>query len=477
MAVPFDDATTALTTLAATTRTVYRDSFNQMIYRFGAKTNRNFRMSKRVIDGGTFVIQVNDRNIYGARANTDINADFPTPRAHSGSSFTVTLSETPSSNHMHRIASSLQVTWMDYKRNYNKKAWADDFINRLITGSMQDIAETTAIKRHLDSTGRVATVTGTVTKNDEILLSSCAALASTGGARFAITDGSLARIPAGVILSLFSSAGAFKYYVQVTDYNPRDNSVGVYGVNVATDKLNGSSTVDLSSTGAGGAVTSGDLLYLSDERNQNILSLGHWFSTPTASESFFGQDRTVATNRWLRPHLSGPSSSTLFSKTHIDDLSNQLGYIQEDPDSGYTAVCTIELEQRYRNEIGNDIFIPIESDGVSGKRLVANYGFDGSMYRHPLLGKVILQPDPLAPSSKIRFLRIGDWETLSAPTAGGENGWEWLPGYIGSMWYRMPSSTPGNGDTTTFRADGMMLMCDICNFPRIQAEIGNVSAT
>lgn len=470
MAVPFDDATTALTTLSATVRNVYRDSFNQMISRFGSKTNRNFKMSKRVIDGANFIVQVNDRNIYGARANSDINADFPTPRAHSGSDFTVTLSETPSSNHMRRIASSLQVTWLDIKRNYSKKAWADDFKERLITGSMQDIAETTAIKRHLDSTGLLGSVTGTPAKNDDILLANCAAIAATGGARFTLANGSLARVPAGIILHVFTSTGTLRYTVQVTDYNPRDNSVGVYGVDTATDPLNGSSSVNIS------GIVSGDLIYLSGERNQNILSLGHWFSTPTASESFFGRDRTVATNRWLRPHRSGPTSNTLFSKTHIDDLCNQIGYIQEDPDSGYVAITTIELEQRYRNEIGNDIFIPFPND-ESSKRLVAQYGFDGNMYRHPLLGKIVLQPDPLAPANKIRFLRIGDWETLTAPTSGGDNGWEWLPGQTGGMWYRMPSSTPGNGDTTTFRADGLMLMCDICNYPRIQAELENVTAT
>lgn len=469
MAVPFDDATTALTTLSATARTVYQETFNPMMNRFGSHTNRIFKMSKRVIDGGQYVIQVMDRNLYGARANTDINADFPTPRAHSGSSFTVTLSETPSSNHLRRIASSLQITWLDIKRNYSKKAWADDFKQRLMEQSMSDIAETVAVKRHLDSTGQLGTVSGTPTKNDNTVLASCSAIAATGGARFTFANGSIARVQPGMILHAYTSAGVLRYTLQVTDYNPTDNSVGVYGVDVATDRLNGSSSVNIS------GLVSGDVLYLSDEKNQNILSIGHWYSNPTASESFFGKDRTDPLNRWLIPHKSGPSSATLFSKTHIDDLSNQLGYIKEDPDKGYSAITTIELEQRYRNEIGNDIFIPIAADKTSD-RLVAQYGFDGNMYRHPLLGKIVLQPDPLAPANKIRFLGFGAWETLVAPNSGGENGWEWLPGQSG-MFYRMPSSTPGNGDTTTYRADGLMLMCDICNFPKAQAEISNVTAT
>lgn len=469
MAQPYDGATTLLTDVADAVRTVYHEKFNAMISRFGKKTNRLFKMSKRRIDGNGITVQVMDRNLYGARTGTDINADFHTARSFSADNYTVSLSETAASNHMRRVALSLQVTHLDLKRKMNSKAAAVDFVEELVKQSMQNIGEHVALRRHLDSTAKIADINGTPARNDNRLFASCTAIDSptTQGARFPVDGGSIAGLQAGMVLNSYTSTTQ-DYTLQVTDYNPRDKSVGVYGVDTVTDPLNGSASVNITN------LANNDSLYLSGEYNANILSIGHWFSTPASSgDSFFGKDRYLPINRYLLPHVSGPTTNTVFSKTHIDDLAIEMGYIEEDPDGGYIALTTPELEQRYRDEIGNDVIIQFPTDEGT-KKLFANYGFEGSVYRHPTIGRIVLQADPFAPVEKVRFLKIGDWEQLTAPTTGGENGWEWLPGDING-WYRMPSSTSGNGNTTTYRMDGMMLMCDICLAPRRQAQIINVT--
>lgn len=468
MAQPLDNASTLLTDLADAIRQVYHEDFRDMIPRFGRKTNRVFKASKRRIDGDGINIQVKDRNLYGARTNTDINADFGTPRTFGADTYKVTLSETASANHMRRVDLSLQLTWLDLKRKMNSRASAVDYKTELIAQSMQNIAEHVAIRRHLDSTAKLVTVNGTPASNDNRLFASASAIGATGGARFPVDGGSFASVQPNMVLDRYTGS-TFDGQVIVTDTNSRDVSVGVYGVNGANP--GGSSTVNVND------IADNDDLYLSGEKDRNILSFGHWFSTPSTGDSFFGKDRTDALNRWLMPFVSGPTSASLFTRAYLDDHANQMGYIDEDADSdGYVALTTPELVTRYISEIGQDTLIEYPHDDARGK-VIAGYGFDGNLYRHHTFGRYMLQADPLAPPNKIRFLRLGDWETLYAPTEGGENGWEWLPGSVGGMWYRMPSSTPGNGDTTTFRADGLMLMCDICLAPRLQSEIVNVTAT
>lgn len=473
MAQPYDGATTLLSEGADAVRTVYHEQFAKMISRFGKKTNRLFKFSKKRIDGNGLDVQVMDRNLYGARTGTDINADFHTARAFSADKYTVTLSETPGSNHFRRVALSLQVSHLDLKRRMNSKASAIDWAEELTSQSMQNIAEHVALRRHLDSTAKIATINGTPKDNANRLFSSCAAAGTAGsGNRFPVDGGSIAGLQAGMVLNIYNgaaivSASTGENQFQVTDYNPRDKSVGVS--TVTSGNLEGNHT-----TAFTGLADNYDL-FLSGEKDANILSLGHWFSTPTASESFFGKDRTQGINRYLLPHVSGPTSNATFSKSHIDDLAIEMGYIEEDPEGGYVALTTPELEQRYRNEIGENVIIQFPTDEGT-KKLFANYGFEGSVYRHPTIGRIVLQADPFAPVEKVRFLKIGDWEQLCAPTTGGENGWEWLPGDING-WYRMASSTAGNGNTTTYRMDGLMLMCDICLAPRRQAQIINVTHT
>ncbi len=465
MAVPFDNATTLLTTGASALREEYHERFEDMHNRFGATMNRLFKPSKRAINGNGWNIQVRDSNLYGARTDTDLNADFPTPRAFGVDSYKVTLSETPSSNDIRRIALSLQVTHMDIKRKASDRSSAVNWVKDLISQSFQNVGEATSLHRHLGLTAAVCTLTGTDVKNDARLLADCSSISTTGGGRCAITSGSIAATQRGAIFDVYSSTGTYRRSVSITDYNPRDSSIGYYGLNASGVP---SSSVDVSD------MTSGDILYFSGEFNKGLKAFGYWYSEPTSSDSFFGQNRSDADTRWLLPHKSGPSSSTLFDMSHLDDLCIEMSFIKEDPEAAYIVITTPQLDQRFRNVVGNDVVVQFPTDAQQGK-LVARYGFDGMLYRHPAIGRIVFEPDALAPINTIRGAKVGDWECLYAP--GGES-FEWMPGN-GDMggWYRMPSTTPGNGDTTTYRMDGFMAMADICLKPRDQWQVVNVTAS
>ena len=465
MALPFDDAYTWLTSTSASIRQVYRDGYPDMYQRFGKRSAKLFKFSRRKIDGDGINVQVRSFNMNGMRGSADVNGDFPAARNFGSSYFKVLLSEDPATNHFRRYATSLQITDLDLERKYSAKVSSNDFVTDQVEQAMGDQMQWLAQHRHLDSTARLASVSGTAKKNDALTMAAASALTTSGGARFLIANGSLSYFQPGQLVDIYSGSTSTKRYtVQVTDYNPADGSVGVYGINSTTGALD--STVSLS------AVASGDYIYINGEKDQNILSMGHWYSTPTASESFFGRDRTDVNYRYLACHQSGPSSSTQFSKTHTDALALELGYVtEEDQDGAYVTAMQPELEQRYRNEIGADIIIQYPTKEQQGQ-MMAEYGFQGSIYRHPQLGRIILNADASMIPGKIRFLKLGDWEML-APL--GQD-FKWMPGDNGSNWYRMQSSTVGAGRTTTYQMNGYGLAADICVFPRRNAQINNLTA-
>lgn len=464
MPEPFASATTLLTNVSNAIRQVYHKDFPEMHRRFGGKTNRMFKPSKLRVDGDGVNVQVEDHLSYPARFGKDLNGDFHTPRTFGAQTYKVTLSEVEASNDFSRLAASAQVTWTDIKRVMNKKASAVDFADKTVKELLGHVGETTAVHRHLDKTARVCLLNGTPAQNDNRIFANCSATpaASTYGARVPIDNGSIATLPRGMFVDSYT--GTTKdYSLWVSDYNPRDKSVGFYGLDGNGDPDN---TVDISN------IANNDAIYISGEKDKGLISLGEWFKDPGDigdGDSHFSKDRAVPDNRWMLPHTSGPTSLTPFQPEHIDDLCIELGYIEEDPEGGYIALTTPELEQAYRDAVGEDIFIPFPSKDEKGK-LFATYGFDGNMYRHPTMGRIMLQADSIATPNKIRFLRPGDWETLYAP--GSE--FEFLPGEYGN-WYRMESGTAGAGRTTVFRMDGLACFVDICTLPRYQAEIVNMS--
>jgi hypothetical protein len=458
------DVTTFLTTTGDAVREVYHDMFKQMHSRFGGKTNRLFQPSKRKIDGDGINIQVQDSNAYPARFDTDVNPTFPTPRTFGADTYKVTLSETASDNDFSTIAGSVSVTHLDIKRKYTKESAATEFVNKTVSELLAHVGETTALHRHIGRSARVGLVnTAAPTQNDARLFASCSATPGVGtGVRFPVDTGSIAAFPRGLLLDNHdATTGAKTVTLWVTDYNPRDKSVGAWGVD---SDGNPDSSVDLTDL-----VGDNDVLYISGEKNKGLYSIGEWFAEPGDSDDFFGQDRADADNRWLLPHKSGPTSATAFHPRYLDDLCIELGYIDEDPDGGYVALTTPELEQAFRDAVGQDTIIPYPTNAQKGK-LLAQYGFDGNMFRHPTIGRIMLQADQFATPQKIRFLRVGDWETLYA----ADNGFEFLPGDTGG-WYRQ-QAPDDSGRSTVYRMDGLCYMVDICLDPRRQAEIENVTS-
>lgn len=464
MAEPLTSAATLLTTTSQMVRQVYHDGFPEMAARFG-RINKIIQLSKRRIDGDGITVQVVDKNMNAARMGTDLNGTFPSPGTFGANSYKATVSETAASNDFRRLALSLRTTWTDMQRRCTNDVAAADFIKTLVSQSAANLDESLALHRQLDSTAKIGTITGTVKKNDNVLLSSASAYTTSGGARFALSGGSIAAVPRGIRLDIYLTT-VKKYTVEVTDYNPADNSVGVWGID--TDNV-AKSTVDINTTYT---ITSGNNLYLSGEYNAGLKGIGNWFTDPASSgDSFYGNDRYLANYRWMLPHKSGPTSSRTFVKRDIDNFAIEMGYRVPDDDSGFAAITTLELEQRFRNEIGQDVLIQFPSSEQMGK-LLAQYGFDGSLYRHPALGRITFQTDQFAPANTIRFLRAGDWEQLHL----GDGTFQWLPGQNDS-WYRVSGATASDGLTTVFQMDGLMALCDICTNPNRQGQIVNVTAT
>ena len=467
-----DSASTLLTSAANGLRSIYHPDVYDAHGRYGGAINRLLKFSTRKIEGDGITIQVVDKQSAPGRFSRSINGGFHRPKGIGVSKYTVTLSETDSSNNFSRLAASVQTTHLDLNRARKTKASAIDFVKRIRDGALSHIGETAAVHRHLDATAKVATIsTATPKKNDRKLFSDCAALSTTGGARVQIINGSLAALPRGLQLSVYSSAGTYRFDVEVTDYNPRDRSVGFYGLDADG---NPSSAIDLT------GIAASDTLYISGEKDKGLISIGEWCKTPTAAtgDSFFGKNREDPDFRWMQPHISGPTTARAFAPSDIDEMAIEAGYLEEDPEGGFVALTTPEGTQTYKNAIGNDILIQYPTNAQKGE-IIAAYGFDGNMYRHELLGRIMLQADPLAPPDEIKFLRPGDWETLSA-SSGGDNSmvpWEWLPGDVGEFWYRMNADNVEEGRSTVYRADGMGLFCDICIAPWRQMVRRNCTFT
>lgn len=468
MPLPDEAVYTLLSDASNALREVYHEGFADVYQRFGRTTNKIFTLSKRRIDGDGITIQYRLRNMYATRIDSDINAGFGRARAPEYGKFKAVLSENAASNHFRRLSIRLSTTYWDALRAATsdnvalKRKWTEELISQAIG----DINERLAHARNLPASGLLGTVLGTPKKNDSITYSGASAIGTTGGARVVITGGSIAYFQAGMYLDRYT--GSTKDgTVYVTDYNPVDNSVGLYGLDA---NGNPSANVNIND------IASGDNFYHVDGKDKNVYSLGEWFnSSYSAGESFF-LDRTTVNGRALLPTVYQPTAgaNTTLSYIHLEELGQKMQYVIEDGMSAknYVAHCPPDLEKRLRLEVGSDALILVSSDGDDGRRL-AKAGFDGFSYRSPSMGRVVLSPDPLAKLNTIRFLRIGDWEMLHPGTPGIV----WLPGTMAGDWYRPETGSPGQGQGTFLMKDGMMAFCDVCVAPmRRQAELAGVTA-
>lgn len=461
---PLLTADTLLDVQSAAVRQVYHPKFGRMMQRRGSNVNKIFSPSKRQINGDGITVQVKSANGYPARFNKDINAAFDNGQAFRTDSYKATLATESSSNDFARLAGSAKTTDLDLMRAVDSRAAALDFIKEKTDELTDSFSESSAIHTFVPQSALLATVNGTPKQNDDRVLADCSATpAANTGIRFAIDGGSLSALRPNMRLDVYSSADVFRFTIELTDFNPRDSSVGAERVNTTTKEA------DISLDPS--AMADNDKLYLTGEKDQGPISVGAWFEEPGSSDSFLGKDRTTARVRqWMRPYQSGPSAVTTFTIGMLDNLAIETSHIQERMQRGYLVVAPPEIDQRMRDEIGQDVLIQVPSNEAKGK-LMAQAGFDGALWRNPLMGPIMFSPEPLATPNKIRFMMLGDWERAYALPGGGKV--RFMPGQRGS-WYRMAQSEPNTGLGTVWKQDAYTLYCDLCLNPWRQLEITNV---
>jgi hypothetical protein len=441
-------------------RTVYHPSVEKVHGRFGGNVAKLIRQSKRRIDGDNLTIDTRVHNSFAARWGRNLNAGFGNADIFGFGRYAVRVSETAAENDMGRISVKKAITDLDLQRVTSRGAAAvADFLKDYLEDTIKDIEESRARVQYLGTNGLLGTVgTTTPTKNDTKLISTASAIAATGGARVKLGSGSIALFQRHRKLDVYNG-NTKRFSVFVTDSNPRDNSVGLHGVDA---NGNESIAVDIS------AIAAGDAFYVEGEKDISPITLAAWLAEPVAGESFFGKDRTLADNRWMQPHFSGPTSATTFDPGVIDQAAVELGYINEDPEGGYLMFARPEIIMDFQNAVGADKILPWPTPEQKGK-VLAQYGFDGAVYRHANLGRLMLHADVLMPQNEIWLLKPGSWEQLNA-IAGK---WRWMEGENG-MWYRPETGTPGEGRGTVWHADGYGLACTICTRPWENVVIKNV---
>lgn len=466
MPLPNENTFTLLSDAANTLRDVFHDNFPTIYQRFGRTTNRLIRLSKRRINGDGITVQFRHGNMHAARIDRDINAAFGQSSSPTFGEFKAVFSENAATNHFRRMSIRLSTTWWDMIRTAdNGRSAAIDWMTELVEQAAGNVSERLAHTRNLPASGAIASISTTPKRNNASTYAGAGSITTTDGARVQITGGSIAYFQRGMFLDRYT--GATKDgTVFVTDYNPSDNSVGLYGLDANGQP---SASVNIND------IAAGDVFYHRDGKDNNALTIEEWFTAPSAGEFFF-LDRTTVDGRALLPTTLRPNASTttVLSLKHLDDLDQTLQHVTEGglKSSGYVCHAPPGLERRLRNEVGADALITIGAEGDDTGRRLAKAGFDGISFRSPGLGRVVLDPDPLAKLERITFKRIGDWEMLHPGTPGIQ----WLPGEMKGDWYRPEVGSPGQGKGTFIQKDGAMAFCDVCVGPaRLQAALTHVT--
>lgn len=442
---------------------------------FASNINRifDFKMSDN-IEGADHYWQVEAYKARAARFSRDITAGFSNVGRFAVTKLKATLSETASSSDFSRLDASSRVSLYDLERGAkNPQQFIVNVVPKLVDDLIKHSAESLGIHRMLDVQATLGTVSANAKQNDNTLFASATATpvaTGTTGIRVTLSSALIAAFQPGLLVNVYASdLTTLRAIAQVTDYNPIDSSVGMKCWNTTTRATgaNNVNTQTLHST------VSTDVLCISGENGLGMISVGTWMQHGTPSPTtLFNVDRTLPANSWMRPttYRAATSGTASLDKAHIDSLAIAMGYVIENltVDKGYVALTTPELDQAYRNQIGQQNIVPILPPG--DESIVARYGFDSSIYVHPTLGRIALTPDPMAIQNKIMFLRPGDWQALVArkfslvPAATAIGGF-----------YRVASTTDGSG-LPEFQTDYMALQTDICLCPRRQGQISDIAA-
>lgn len=488
MASPHDEAI-SLKDLSNFLQEQYVDKIWEQVSRFGKSTNRIFRDAKSQeieVGGDGVTFHVEDGGVDTVRTGVNPDTDFHDPSGYIDRKVKARFLEngTATTNDFREMHGSMQVRHTDLKNK--AKGAVTNLAKRLVTQLTQDYDEKLAIHRHQGSDAKVGRwsngASTSVKQNDFHTLSGATAYPLGTDTGFRI------ELPTGVSPSVFQPGRKFVVYnvtdatyvhtaasatgsgalITVTDLNPDDQSVGfscsnAMADNIVTTSLGGGDTLDLYFGSATGTT-------VNSEKDAGLYSFGAWFGRPASGDSFIGGlDRTSPDNRWMLTTMTRESAASAQLQTSmLNDLAVAMSF-HNDGTSLMAAYSDHRLNQRLRDAIGEDTFIPYPTGGTRDERF-AHFGTMGVYYQHPLFGLTILMADPLAPPNTIRFLKRGTWVQLN----WGWKGFEMLPGTEG-MWYRMGSSAgAAAAHSKVYRADGYCLHCDVCTLPKQNGGILNV---
>lgn len=211
MAEPFASATTLkLAAVSACIQEQYAPYFTEQVNRAGSTTNRLFspRAEAVVGDGETFQVEVAPSD--SVRASTDMLSNPNTPNSFTAGSIKVRFNERdPSANDFTKIQATGRVDY--WTLNNGSAGVIVDIAQRLYMELFKGFDFRVATLRNADRTARIAT-TSTKTNSDGLYSGGCSAYTSgSATCRLVITAGSVAALPPGSIIDIYTTGGTIVF--------------------------------------------------------------------------------------------------------------------------------------------------------------------------------------------------------------------------------------------------------------------------
>lgn len=481
MANPYDQAWDLEDASSIIQQDYFNRYENEWFDRFGQTTNRFFQLDTERIGGDGKTMQFEYAPADTMRNSTAVVGSFAGPDLFEPGTLKVRFNRQTTACDFVRVSGSCETNDIDLiNGSYGSIV---DFVQRMQDQIEPNYDENMAIHRNLTRGAFIGQVNGTPNLNNgDCITSTAGQVAATstatnaGGARFKIDNGSISYYRRGRRVDIGSyntSTGAFVAHasnVRVTDVNFIDNSIGV-----AFTASGGSTTQDVRiSTGNLANVVDNDYIFLSNEANAGLYSLGAYFSAASAGESFIcGVDRTTASYRFMLPvTINYTAAATPLTKSIVDTLALSMGYRVE-KQLAVSLVAPPDLHQKLRNEYTEAAFLNIP-DGDNRLERFGNLGTLGLNYQHPVFGLVKVIADPLATPGTLRAIMPKQWVALQY----GPKGLRMMPGQGGGAkagFYRVTDSTPNGGLSMIWRCDWYALHCDWCYNPGAQGQVTGVT--
>lgn len=469
MAEPFDSAWLLEDSSAIIQQQYFSEFTEESPGRFGSTVNKYFKPSAEAITGDGKTMQIELAPGDTVRFGTDPLGAFASPDMFQSGTLKVRFNKaTTSANDFSTVSASAQTNDIDLE--VAGRGSIVDFVERMYKQIMPEYDEKLAIHRHIGRTALVGTVNSTPPKlnNAPNMDSASGTATNAGGARFAVSAGSIAYFRAGTRIDIYNGATPVVRNVAVTDSNPADLSIGVQYVTGSNPVRNSDGPGTLAS------VASGYSIYFAGERNAGMYSLGAYFAAPATggTDSFIGGvDRNSAAYRWLIPTSTRvAATSAVLTKAMVDDLAIAMGYRTED-ENGPVITTSPDLHQKLRNEYTEAAFLNIP-DGDNRLKRFANFGSMGLNYQHPVFGLVKVISDVLHTPGTVRCITPETWRSLYY----GFRGLKQMPGQKGG-WYRVTEATPNTGLSKVWKCDWYALQTDWCSQPWKNGQILNVTAS